>query len=102
MFKPGNPGNLGGTRAPGAGRKPGIPNKATTRTREAITALVEANLDNLTVWLKELHESDGPGPCLKIVVDLLEFTTPKLNRTELTGLDGGAVNIVATKNDETI
>lgn len=65
------------------GRPKGTPNKVTTRIRDAFALLVEANLENMTTWLAIVAEND-PLAALKVIIDLAEYTTPKLARQELT------------------
>lgn len=71
----------------------GVPNKATANAREAIGRFVDANSERLQAWLDEIARTDGPKAAFACVVDLLEFHVPKLARTEVTGKDGGALQI---------
>lgn len=82
----------GGAR-PGAGRKPGIPNKSTTAAREAIARFVDANAGRLQGWLDEVAEKDGPLVAFQCVERVLEYHVPKLQRSELTGADGKDLTI---------
>lgn len=79
-------------RPPGGSRK-GIPNKATANARQAIAAFVDGNADRLNRWLDEIEEKDGPKAAFQCFSDLLEYHVPKLSRTELTGKDGGALQV---------
>ena len=111
-----------GTRPPnaGKGRKRGVPNKATADVREAIANLLQLNVENFSLWLGQVSNgikqpapaSDDaqadeepemkwllrpdPGKALDIAMGMAEYHIPKLARTELTGKDGGPlqVNIV--------
>lgn len=78
------------------GRTKGVPNKATTETREAFKNLLELNTPNMIRWMEEVAAKD-PAKALSLCVDLAEFVVPKLQRAELTGKDGGAIqhNLVA-------
>lgn len=74
-----------------SGRKPGIPNKATSEFRHAVASLLDANRDNFGRWLTLVAEGDGadvkpdPGKALDLVAKLAEFAAPKLARTEVVG-----------------
>lgn len=67
----------------GKGRRKGVPNRATSNAREAITRLVEGNVDRLQEWLDAVAKED-PAAALRCVVDLLEFSVPRLSRVEHT------------------
>lgn len=69
------------------GRPKGFPNKVNRDTKEAIKLLVENNLDNMTEWLERIAMKD-PEKAMYIIINLLEYNIPKLQRTELTGKDG--------------
>ncbi len=78
------------------GRVAGTPNKTTKEFRETITKLLDDNADNVGLWLQQVAEGHGevkadPGKALDLVAKLAEYAAPKLNRTELTGKDGGPV-----------
>jgi len=64
------------------GRPPGVPNKVTTRIRDAFALLVSENLDNLSIWLAAVAEKD-PLAALRVITDLAEFSIPKLARSEI-------------------
>ena len=80
-----------------AGRKAGVPNKATTEAREAVKALIDANLPYLQTWLYNTAEGlkddetgkyiilPNPGKACDIVQNLVEYAVPKLARTEVVG-----------------
>ena len=79
------------------GRKPGVPNKATTEAREAVKALLDANLPYLQTWLYNTAEGlkddetgkyivlPNPGKACDIVQNMVEYAVPKLARTEVVG-----------------
>jgi len=71
------------------GRKKGSPNKATAAAREAIARFVDGNADRLQGWLDEIHAEKGAQAAFDCFTSLLEYHVPKLQRTELTGKDGG-------------
>ena len=91
MARNGNAGSFGPTRK--GGRPPGVPNRSTAQAKEAIALFVDGNTPRLQAWLDQIAEQDGPKAAFQCVLDLLEFHVPKLARTELTGKDGGAVQI---------
>ena len=79
------------------GRKAGVPNKATTEAREAIKALLDKNLPFIQSWLISTAEGifddkagkfivqPNPAKAWEIVQNLMEFSEPKLARTEVVG-----------------
>ena len=73
----------------GPGRPKGLPNKATAAAREAIARFVDGNADRLQGWLDEIHAEKGAQAAFDCFTSLLEYHVPKLQRTELTGKDGG-------------
>lgn len=75
----------------GPGRPKGLPNKSTANAREAIARFVDGNADRLNGWLEEVYVREGPREAFKCFTDLIEYHVPKLARTELTGLNGGAI-----------
>ncbi len=81
----------------GKGRKKGSKNKVTRDTREALALLIENNHDKMQTWLDDVAAAD-PGKALTLLLQMIEFTTPKMARTELTGRDGGPMIIEPTLN----
>jgi len=79
----------------GPGRPKGMPNKATSKVREAIAELLERNAPNMDRWLNEVADKD-PHKALDIIQKLSEYHIPKLARTEVTGLDGAPQQHVVT------
>jgi hypothetical protein len=79
------------------GRKAGVPNKATTEAREAIKALLDANLPFIQSWIVATAEGiyddqagkfivqPNPAKACEIVQNLVEYSVPKLARTEVVG-----------------
>lgn len=77
----------------GPGRPKGMPNKATGKVREAIAELLERNAGNMDRWLNEVADKD-PYKALDLMQKLSEYHIPKLARTEVTGRDGEAQEMV--------
>jgi hypothetical protein len=71
----------GGARE-GAGRPAGVPNKATGEVKAAIAAFTSANVDKLDEWLNSIED---PAKRLDLYFKALEYTMPKLARSELVG-----------------
>lgn len=79
------------------GRKAGVPNKVTQEAREAVKALLDANLPYLQTWLQTTADGvfddqsgkwivpPNPGKACDIVQNLVEYSVPKLARTEVVG-----------------
>lgn len=84
------------------GRQPGTPNKATKEFRDTVSALLSDNAENVAIWLERVANGAGdakpdPGKALDLMAKLAEFAAPKLARTEVTGEDGGAIQVVINK-----
>lgn len=83
----------------GGGSRKGCPNKATAQAREALRVFVEGNLHQLQAWLDQVAngvwcEEEGkyivapdPHRAFQMLTALIEFTLPKLQRTDV-GLNG--------------
>ena len=71
----------GGKRL-GAGRKAGVPNKITGDVKAAIAAFTSANVDKLDEWLNSIED---PAKRLDLYFKALEYSMPKLARTEHAG-----------------
>ena len=94
------------------GRKPGVPNKATQEAREAIKALLDANIPYIQSWLtstaKGIYDDDSqkwlvqpnPAKACEIVQNLVEYSVPKLARTELVGDKNAPQHITISWADE--
>jgi hypothetical protein len=82
------------------GRPKGSPNKATADVRAAIAAFAEGNAHKLQDWLDRVAEGYGgikpdPAKAADLYLRAIEYHIPKLARTEVTGQDGGPVEISA-------
>ncbi len=72
------------------GRRKGVQNKTTLEFKQAVTNLLEHATPNMIAWLERVAQED-PGKALTLCGNLAEYAFPKLARTELTGLNGGAI-----------
>lgn len=91
-----------GGKREGAGRIAGVPNKATASAREAIAAFVDGNAHRLEQWLDQIAQND-PKDAFQCFQSVIEYHIPKLARSEMTGKDGGAMEIKdVTKSDADI
>ena len=63
------------------GREKGVPNKATTKAREAIALFVDDNSEKLQDWLDKVAQ-DNPAEAFKLFQSVIEYHIPKLARTE--------------------
>jgi len=74
--------SIKGGKREGAGRKSGVPNKVTGDVKAAIAAFTSANVDKLDEWLNSIED---PAKRLDLYFKALEYTMPKLARTEHAG-----------------
>jgi len=74
--------SIKGGRREGAGRPTGVPNKVTMEVKQAIAAFTSNNAEKLDQWLNEV---DDPAKRLDLYFKALEYTMPKLARTEVAG-----------------
>ena len=86
------------------GRAPGTPNKATADARSAIATFVNGNADRLQDWLDKVangvQDDEGnwvvapnPEKAFSLFQSVIEYHVPKLARTEMTGADGGPMQV---------
>lgn len=80
------------------GRPVGSVNKSTSQAREAIAAFVDDNAHRLTEWLDRIAEKD-PKDAFNCFQSVVEYHIPKLARTEMTGLNGGAIKTEQVPSD---
>ena len=78
------------------GRPAGVPNKLTTDLRNIIKEFAEKNAAKACELWHEVA-ADDPARAVNIWLDALEYVTPKLQRSELTGADGGALVVKVVK-----
>lgn len=78
------------------GRPKGIPNKVTQEARELVKNILDANLPKIQSWLETtangIQDDEGkyivlpnPAKACDIVQNLIEYSVPKLARTEMVG-----------------
>lgn len=77
---------------PGPGRPKGVPNKITGEFRDTVKRLLEDNAENVGAWLGSVAQDD-PAKALDLLAKLAEYAAPKLARTEVTGADGGPLQV---------
>ena len=85
------------TRKKTGGRKLGVPNKATQEAREAVKAILDSNLPFIQSWIQSTADGiyddqagkwivqPNPAKACEIVQNLVEYSVPKLARTEVVG-----------------
>jgi len=85
------------TGGEGAGRPKGVPNKATQEAREAVKAILDSNLPFIQSWIQATADgifddlsgkwivAPNPAKACDIVQNLVEYSVPKLARTEVVG-----------------
>lgn len=90
-----------------AGKPSGRPNKATSEFRDTVRRLLEDNSENVGRWLTLVAEGNGsdnskadPGRALDLMSKLAEYAAPKLSRSEVTGLNGGPIEVSETTSAE--
>lgn len=86
----------------GPGRPKGMQNKATTDFKAAVNKLLESSAPQMVDWLQQVADgnlTDGgkrepdPGKALDLLAKLAEFAAPKLSRAEVSGVDGGPIDM---------
>lgn len=82
------------------GRVAGRPNKTTQEVREAVALLAQNNVSKLEQWLEDTANGNpdqgvkpAPEKAAMLLLQALEYYIPKLARTELSGPDGGPIEI---------
>jgi hypothetical protein len=78
--------------AAGMGRIKGSLNKKTVEMREFWQNLIQGQQAKIDEKLTELADTDA-GKYLSIILQAQEFFAPRLNRSEITGANGGAVQL---------
>jgi len=90
----------------GRGRPAGTPNRTTIEFKDAVNRVLNHAAPKMVGWLDDVasgniedggkRESD-PGKALDLLAKLAEYVAPKLNRTEVSGPDGGPVQVTSVK-----
>ena len=86
------------------GRPKGVPNRVTMQAREAIAQFVDGNAHRLQEWLNKVadgvQDAEGdyvvkpdPDRAFTLFQSVVEYHVPKLARTEVTGANGGPVEV---------
>ena len=88
----------GAPRPAKAGRKPGTPNKDVADVRATIKLIAERKVLELETWLNRVARRD-PDKAMDLYLKMLEYHVPKLQRTEVTGLDGAAFSVELSQKD---
>ena len=95
----------GKTSTSGQGRPKGLPNKATRAAREAIGQFVDGNAHRLQDWLDAIAHGakdpdtgeylvlPNPEKAFSLFQSVIEYHVPKLARSEVTGADGGPLQV---------
>lgn len=89
----------GEPRPKGAGRKKGTPNKLTADVRTTIALIAERKILEVEDWLTRVQKRD-PDRAMDLYLKMIEYHVPKLQRTEVTGLDGAAISVQLSAKDE--
>jgi hypothetical protein len=77
----------------GGGSRKGVPNKATADVRAAIALLTQNNVGRMQQWLDAIAKRD-PARAYELLLRTMEFHIPKIGRTEVSGPDGGALQVI--------
>lgn len=76
----------------GKGRVKGVPNKVTADVRAAVSLVAQGFVDECLALLRKGAKKDPLG-AVRTFAGLLEYHIPKLSRTEVTGPNGGPMQI---------
>lgn len=77
----------------GKGRPKGVPNKATADVRACVALIAQNLAPEVEAWVRR-GARKKPLEAAKVMAQLLEYHMPKLARTEVTGKDGEAMQVV--------
>lgn len=102
-----------------SGRKPGVPNRTTRQSRQAIAMFIEQNIPRLDGWLQQVAEGipkldmngeplrdqqgsivfvvrPAPIAAIKAISDIADFHLPRLVRSDVQSvhhIEGAALNV---------
>jgi hypothetical protein len=83
------------------GRPPGSVNRITADLRKYIFGVIEEEMPNLQTYIKRTAVRNPEGAA-KLVLGLIDYCLPKLNRVEHTGKDGEDLAVTAAKLAEAV
>ena len=83
----------GSKKTPGSGRKKGTPNVKTVILGSAKEAMLQENCNPLVILAKAANGEIKSDLRVKAAAELAKYGWPMLNRSELTGANGGAVQM---------
>ncbi len=81
------------------GRKAGTPNKTTADVRAALALIAQGNVHAFESWLLAIQ---NPAQRCDIFLRVMEFSVPKLARTELTAPDGKPLGLPTEERNRII
>lgn len=76
-----------GGKRKGAGRKKGSVDNSTLAVRTAIADFIGENSEKIDGWVEEIYADKGAQGALDAFMGFLEYSVPKLSRTEQQFLD---------------
>jgi hypothetical protein len=90
----------GGGRLPKSGRAKGTKNHEPLRAdvRATIALVAERKVLELETWLNRVAIND-PQKAMDLYLKMIEYHVPRLQRTEVTGLDGAALSVELSAKD---
>jgi hypothetical protein len=68
----------------------------TADARKAIALFVDNNAHRLTGWLDQVA-AENPARAFELFQSVVEYHVPKLQRTELTGAEGGPLQVTVNR-----
>lgn len=73
------------------GKKKGTPNQVTKDQRERAALIIDNNIDRMQGWIDKVA-AENPERAYKMLLDMFEFSLPKLKAIELSGPGGKDLN----------
>ena len=68
---------------------------STGRVRYALSQLAQNNVDQVQRWLTAVEISDGPKAAMELFLKMIEYSVPKLSRTEVKVEDAAGNTVMA-------